>query len=41
MHIVEVGLSLLAQAHMPFKYWDEAFLTINLLARQGRLHPNI
>jgi histone deacetylase 1/2 len=35
-HIVEVGLSLLAHASMPLKYWDEAFLTatflINLLA---------
>ena len=26
-HIVEVGLSLLAHASMPLKYWDEAFLT--------------
>jgi histone deacetylase 1/2 len=26
-HIVEVGLSLLAQACMPLKFWDEAFLT--------------
>jgi histone deacetylase 1/2 len=25
-HIVEVGLSLLAQASMPLKYWDEAFI---------------
>jgi histone deacetylase 1/2 len=25
-HIVEVGPSLLANAHMPLKYWDEAFL---------------
>lgn len=25
-HIVEVGLSLLAHASMPLKYWDEAFL---------------
>jgi hypothetical protein len=25
-HIVEVGLSLLAHAHRPLKYWDEAFL---------------
>jgi IS30 family transposase len=24
-HIVEVGLSLLAQASMPLKFWDEAF----------------
>jgi len=26
-HIVEVGLSLLAQASIPLKFWDEAFLT--------------
>jgi hypothetical protein len=26
-HIVKVGLSLLAHASMPLKYWDEAFLT--------------
>ena len=26
-HIVEVGLSLLAHASVPLKYWDEAFLT--------------
>jgi histone deacetylase 1/2 len=26
-HIVEVGLSILAHASMPLKYWDEAFLT--------------
>jgi histone deacetylase 1/2 len=26
-HIVEVGLSLLAHAAMPLKFWDEAFLT--------------
>lgn len=26
-HIVNVGLSLLAQASMPTKFWDEAFLT--------------
>jgi histone deacetylase 1/2 len=26
-HIVEVGLALLANASMPLKYWDEAFLT--------------
>jgi histone deacetylase 1/2 len=25
-HIVEVGLSLLARAFMPLKFWDEAFL---------------
>ena len=26
-HIIEVGLSLLAHAFMPLKFWDEAFLT--------------
>jgi histone deacetylase 1/2 len=26
-HIVEVGLSLLAHASMPLKFWDEAFIT--------------
>ena len=34
-HIVDVGLSLLAGASMPLKFWDEAFLTavhlINIL----------
>ena len=34
-HILEVGLSLLANASMPLKFWDEAFLTathlINML----------
>ena len=34
-HIVEVGLSLLANASIPLKFWDEAFLTsthlINIL----------
>ena len=30
-HIVEVGLSLLAQASMPLKYWDEAFITATYL----------
>src|SRR4051812_11335930 len=34
-HIVEVGLSLLAAASMPLKFWDEAYLTavrlINIL----------
>jgi histone deacetylase 1/2 len=28
---VEVGLSLLAYAHMPLKFWDEAFLTATYL----------
>jgi histone deacetylase 1/2 len=31
MHIVEVGLSLLAQSSMPLKYWDQAFLTATYL----------
>jgi hypothetical protein len=30
-HIVEVGLSLLAHAHIPLKYWDEAFLAATYL----------
>jgi hypothetical protein len=30
-HIVDVGLSLLAHAHMPLKYWDEAFATTTYL----------
>jgi hypothetical protein len=30
-HIVEVGLSLLAHAHMPLKFWDEAFLAATFL----------
>lgn len=30
-HIVEVGLSLLAHAHMPLKFWDEAFLAATYL----------
>ena len=30
-HIVEVGLSLLAQASMRLKFWDEAFLTATYL----------
>jgi hypothetical protein len=30
-HIVEVGLSLLAHASMPLKYWDEAFLGVTYL----------
>jgi histone deacetylase 1/2 len=30
-HIVEVGLALLATAHMPLKFWDEAFLTATYL----------
>jgi histone deacetylase 1/2 len=38
-HIVEVGLALLANASMPLKFWDEAFLTatylINMLPSKG------
>jgi histone deacetylase 1/2 len=30
-HIVEVGLALLANASMPLKFWDEAFLTATYL----------
>ena len=30
-HIVDVGLSLPAHAHMPLKFWDEAFLTATYL----------
>jgi hypothetical protein len=30
-HIVEMGLSLLAQASMPLKFWDEAFLAATFL----------
>jgi histone deacetylase 1/2 len=30
-HIVEVGLSLLAHASMPLKFWDEAFLAATYL----------
>jgi len=30
-HLVETGLSLLASASMPLKYWDEAFLTASFL----------
>jgi histone deacetylase 1/2 len=30
-HIVEVGLSLLAHASMPLKFWDEAFPTVTCL----------
>jgi histone deacetylase 1/2 len=30
-HILEVSMSLLAHAHMPLKYWDEAFLSVAYL----------
>jgi histone deacetylase 1/2 len=43
-HIVEVGLALLANASMPLKFWDEAFLTatflINLLATKVLIFPH-
>jgi histone deacetylase 1/2 len=33
-HIVEMGLALLANASMPLKYWDQAFLAaVYLIAR--------
>jgi hypothetical protein len=30
-HIIDVGLALLANAFMPLKFWDEAFLTVTCL----------
>jgi hypothetical protein len=30
-HIMDVGLSLLAHAHMPLKFWDESFLAATFL----------
>ena len=30
-HIVETGLALLAHAHVPIKFWDDAFLTATYL----------
>jgi hypothetical protein len=30
-HIMEVGMSLLAHAHIPLKYWDKAFLATTFL----------
>lgn len=30
-HVVETGLTLLAQANMPLQYWDHAFLTSTFL----------
>jgi hypothetical protein len=35
MHIVEVGISLLAQAHMHLKFWDEAFLAATFLINRS------
>jgi hypothetical protein len=37
-YIVEVGLSLLAHAHMPLKYWDEAFATAAYLINRTPSH---
>jgi hypothetical protein len=37
-HIIEVGLSLLAHASMPFKFWDEAFSTGNYLINRLSFH---
>jgi hypothetical protein len=31
IHIVKVGLSLLAKAFVPLKFWDEAFITATYL----------
>jgi hypothetical protein len=43
-HIVETRLTLLEQASMPLKFWDEAFLTaaylINSYAQQSNSEPN-
>ena len=43
-HLVETGLSLLASASMPLKFWDEAFLTtyflINRLLPQSLKHKS-
>jgi IS30 family transposase len=33
-HIVEVGLTLLAQASLPLNFWDEAFTTVVYLINQ-------
>jgi histone deacetylase 1/2 len=30
-HIVKVGLALLANASMPLKFWDDAFITATFL----------
>jgi hypothetical protein len=38
-HIIEVGLSLHAQAHMPLKYLDKAFATAAYLI--NRIHPKM
>jgi hypothetical protein len=37
-HIVEVGLSLLAHASIPLKFWDEAFLTATYLINRLPSH---
>jgi hypothetical protein len=37
-HIVETGLALLAHAHVPLKFWDEAFLTATYLINRLPSH---
>jgi hypothetical protein len=37
-HIVETGLALLAHAHIPLKFWDEAFLTATYLINRLPTH---
>jgi hypothetical protein len=37
-YIVEVGLSLLAHAHMPLKYWNEAFAIVAYLINRTPSH---
>jgi hypothetical protein len=41
-HIVETGLALLAHAHIPIKFWDDAFLTATYLINRmcGRTNLN-
>jgi hypothetical protein len=37
-HIVEIGLALLAHAHVPIKFWDGAFLTTTYLINRLPTH---
>jgi hypothetical protein len=37
-HIVETGLALLAHAHVPIKFWDDAFLTATYLINRMPTH---
>ncbi|MCH87925.1 retrovirus-related Pol polyprotein from transposon TNT 1-94, partial [Trifolium medium] len=34
-HVVETGLTLLAQAHLPLKFWDYAFMTATYLINRA------